>query len=172
MLAGLINIWVEIINLTFILRLLNGCFHVNHSLVWLNGKRLASPGYNTLKRSISPLPWRSTADGKVLQVSPSLQPSLQTQDPLLVMTMADNLLQELASSVARGYTEVEGDQSSYSVPTGDSVVISVTQWNWHTRPSFFALAFHNRLEQHNTDGHVPAPVTALHRIEIWWTLVQ
>ena len=90
------------------------CF-LFYKLTDLNGEKLASPGCDTLKRSV--------VDGKVLQVSPSLQPSLQIQDLLLVMTVADNSLQELASSVTHEDTqEAEGDRSSYIVPTGDSII--------------------------------------------------
>jgi len=54
------------------------------------------------KISVSPQPQRNVADGKVLQ-----QPSLQIQDPLLAI-VADNSLQEFASSVRRGYTGSTG----------------------------------------------------------------
>ena len=66
------------------------------------------PGRNTLKQSISLPLSRTAADGKVLQVSPSLQPSLQIQDPLLAMAVVDNSLQELASSVSQGHTGSRG----------------------------------------------------------------
>ena len=62
-------------------------------------------GCNTLRTSVSPRQKKSAADGKVLRVSPSLQPSPQTvEDPSSVTTAADNLPQELASSATRGFT--------------------------------------------------------------------
>ena len=75
----------------------------------LNGEKLALLGCNTLRTSISPVHKKNAADGKVLRVSPSLQPSPQTvQDPSSVTTVADNSLQELASSVIRGFTGSSG----------------------------------------------------------------
>ena len=62
---------------------------------------------------------KSTANGKVLRVSRSLLPSPQTvQDPSSVATAADNLLQELASSVTRGFTGSSGRPELMRRPDG------------------------------------------------------
>ena len=53
---------------------------------YTNGEKLAPPGCNTLRKPASPMQLRSAADGKVLQISPSLQPSPQIQDPSHVTT--------------------------------------------------------------------------------------
>jgi len=67
-------------------------------------KACSIPGCNTLRKPASPMQLRSTADGKVLQVSLSLPPSPQIHDRSHSTTAADNLLQELASSVTREST--------------------------------------------------------------------
>jgi len=77
----------------------------------VDGEKLASTGCNSLKQSVSRPSCRSAVDGKVLQVSPSLQPSLQIQDPLPLITVVDNSLQELASSFPHeDAQEIEGDR--------------------------------------------------------------
>jgi len=89
------------------------------------GEKFASPRCNTLKTvCVATAVERSAVDGIVLQVSPSLQPSIQIQDLLLVMTVVDNSLQELAPSVPHEDSqEVEEDRSSYVVPrAGDSII--------------------------------------------------
>ena len=66
-------------------------------------------GCNTQRTSVSPRQKKSAVEGKVLRVSPSLQLSPQTvQDPSSVTTAADNLPQELASLVTRGFTGSSG----------------------------------------------------------------
>jgi len=45
--------------------------------------------------------------------------------------------------------------------------------NKHTAFAFIALALYNRLlDDHNANGGCGIAITHLHRIEIWWALVQ
>ena len=75
--------------------------HSGNRFKWRN---TAPQGYNTSRKSALPMQLRSAADGTVLQVSPSVQPSRQIQDPSHATTADDNLPQELASSVTRRST--------------------------------------------------------------------
>ena len=82
-------------------------------------RKLAPLGCNTLRTSVSPRQKESAVDGKVLRVSPSLQSSPQTvQDPSSVTTAADNLPQELTSSVTRGFTGSSGRPELIRRPDG------------------------------------------------------
>ena len=71
----------------------------------------------TLRKPTSPMQLRSAADGKVLQLSPSLQPSPQIQDPSHATTAANNRRNWPRRS-NEDPQEVEWDQSSYVVPDG------------------------------------------------------